>query len=152
MPEKSDVNAVKSSVNKAKEKACFRCGRVDHLANDGRCAARNAQWRKCKKTGHCWKYLQIEQEAMAVLFGLQKMHTYIYGRHADKVKAIAHAPVPHDQAELRSFLGSFTYLTQFVPNLATVITPLRQLTQKGVVWKWSKTASKAFEEVKRASD
>ena len=67
---------------------------------------------------------------------------------ADKVKAIADAPVPRDQAELRSFLGSITYLTQFVPNLATVITPLRQLMQKGVVWKWGKTASKAFEEVK----
>ena len=55
LPEKSDVNAVKSSVNKAKEKACFRYGRADHLANDGRCAARNAQCRKCKKTGHFWK-------------------------------------------------------------------------------------------------
>ena len=55
LPEKSDVNAVKSSVNKAKEKACFRCGRADHLANDGRCAAGNAQCRKWKKTGQFWK-------------------------------------------------------------------------------------------------
>lgn len=66
----------------------------------------------------------------------------------DKVKAIADAPVPQNQAELRSFLGSITYLTQFVSNLATVITPLRYLTQKGVVWKWSTTEFKAFEEVK----
>ena len=66
----------------------------------------------------------------------------------DKVKAIADAPVPQNQAELRSFLGSITYLTQFVSNLATVITPLRYLTQKGVVWKWSTTESNAFEEVK----
>ncbi|PFX15397.1 Retrovirus-related Pol polyprotein [Stylophora pistillata] len=66
----------------------------------------------------------------------------------DKVKAIADAPVPQNQAELRSFLGSITYLAQFVSNLATVITPLRYLTQKGVVWKWSTTESKAFEEVK----
>ncbi|PFX31706.1 Retrovirus-related Pol polyprotein [Stylophora pistillata] len=66
----------------------------------------------------------------------------------DKVKAIADAPVPQNQAELRSFLGSITYLTQLVSNLATVITPLRNLTQKGVVWKWSTTKSKAFEEVK----
>ncbi|XP_022779210.1 uncharacterized protein K02A2.6-like [Stylophora pistillata] len=66
----------------------------------------------------------------------------------DKVKAIADAPVLQNQAELRSFLGSITYLTQFVSNLATVITPLRYLMQKGVVWKWSTTESKAFEEVK----
>lgn len=29
-----------------------------------------------------------------------------------------------------------------------MITPLRYLTQKGVVWKWSTTEFKAFEEVK----
>ena len=56
IPEKSDVNAVKSSVNKTKQKACFRCGRTDHLAHDESCRARYAQCRKCKETGHFWKY------------------------------------------------------------------------------------------------
>ena len=56
--------------------------------------------------------------------------------------------MPKDQAQLRSFLESITYLTQLVANLATVITPLRQLTQKGVMWRWSTKESKAFEEVK----
>ena len=50
----------------------------------------------------------------------------------EKVKAILEVPVPEDQAQLRSFLGSITYLTQYVPHLATVIVPLRKLTQKGV--------------------
>ena len=27
------------------------------------------------------RYAQIECEALAVLYGLQKMHTYIYGHH-----------------------------------------------------------------------
>ena len=50
----------------------------------------------------------------------------------EKVKAILEAPLPEDQAQLRSFLGSITYLTQYVPHLATVIAPHRKLTQKGV--------------------
>ena len=66
----------------------------------------------------------------------------------EKIKGISEAPVPKDQAQLRSFLGSITYLTQFVPSLATVIAPLRQLTQKGVMWRWGTKESKAFEEVK----
>ena len=39
----------------------------------------------------------------------------------EKVKAILEAPLPEDQAQLRSFLGSITCLTQYVPHLATVI-------------------------------
>lgn len=54
-PEGPDVNAVKSSVNAGK-RTCFRCGRLDHLANDEKCKARDAQCRKCKKRGHFWKY------------------------------------------------------------------------------------------------
>jgi len=54
----------------------------------------------------------------------------------EKVKAILEAPLPEDQAQLRSFFGSITYLTQYVPDLATVIAPLRKLTQKGVPWRW----------------
>ena len=66
----------------------------------------------------------------------------------EKVKAITEAPVPQDQAQLRSFLGSITYLTQYVPHLATVIAPLRKLTQKGVPWKWTKTETAAYEGIK----
>ena len=55
----------------------------------------------------------------------------------EKVKAILDAPLPEDQAQLRSFLGSITYLTQYLPHLATVIAPLRKLTQKGVPWRWT---------------
>ncbi|XP_066028948.1 uncharacterized protein [Pocillopora verrucosa] len=61
VPGKSDVNAVRFSVNKAKEKACFRCGKTDHLANNERCKARNAQCIKCKKTGHFWKYCRSRE-------------------------------------------------------------------------------------------
>lgn len=66
----------------------------------------------------------------------------------EKVKAIAEAPEPQDQAQLRSFLGSITYLTQYVPHLSTVIVPLRKLTQKGVPWKWTAAERIAYEQIK----
>jgi len=65
-----------------------------------------------------------------------------------KVKAITEAPVPGNAGEMRSFLGGITYLTQYVPNLATVIAPLRKLVQKGVPWKWTARETAAYKHVK----
>ena len=67
----------------------------------------------------------------------------------EKVRAIVEAPVPQDQAQLRSFLGSITYLMQYIPHLATVIAPLRSLTQKGVPWKWTTTETEAYKQIKK---
>ena len=66
----------------------------------------------------------------------------------EKVKAILEAPVPEDQAQLRSFLGSITYLTEYVPHLAAVIAPLRKLTQKGVQWRWTTAEKSAYKGIK----
>ena len=66
----------------------------------------------------------------------------------EKVKAILEAPLPCDQGQLRSFLGSITYLTQYVPHLAIVIAPLRKLTQKGVPWRWKTAEKSAYEGIK----
>jgi len=65
-----------------------------------------------------------------------------------KVKATTEAPVPGNAGEIRSFLGGITYLTQYVPNLATVIAPLRKLVQKGVPWKWTARETAAYKHVK----
>lgn len=92
MPEKSDVNAVSSTVNKTKEKTCYRCGRTDHLANDDRCKAKDAQCRKCKKTGHFWRYCRStgekKEDIKFVLPGQQEPdksnNEYVYYASTDK--------------------------------------------------------------------
>ena len=66
----------------------------------------------------------------------------------EKVKAILEAPVPEDQAQLRSFLGSITYLTQYMPHLPTVIAPLWKLTEKRVPWRWTTAEKSAYEGIK----
>lgn len=56
-PEKSDVHQINkvdktSASSNTKTRNCFRCGRDDHLANDDKCRAKDAECRKCKKVGH----------------------------------------------------------------------------------------------------
>ncbi|XP_078309584.1 uncharacterized protein LOC144617972 [Crassostrea virginica] len=45
-----------------------------------------------------------------------------------KVKAVVEAREPRTSAEVRSFLGLVNYSSRFIPDLATIAAPLRQLT------------------------
>ena len=65
-----------------------------------------------------------------------------------KVEAILQAPAPRDVAELRSFLGLVNYYGKFLPNLATVLSPLYLLLQKKQKWIWQSAQSGAFLRVK----
>ena len=70
-------------------------------------------------------------------------------RTADsKVEAIVNAPAPKNVAELRSFLGLVNYYSKFLPNLATILSPLYALLRKRQKWSWGRNQSKAFDKVK----
>lgn len=68
-----------------------------------------------------------------------------------KVKAIQSAAVPQTATEVRSFLGMANYCGRFIPHLATLSEPLRNLTKKDVVWKWSTAEAKAFNDIKKST-
>ena len=55
---------------------------------------------------------------------------------------------PEDVSQLRSFLGLANYCERFMHNLATITAPLRELTNKGVLWKWTNRHQQAFNIVK----
>ena len=59
--------------------------------------------------------------------------------------AIDKAPAPTNVQELRSFLGLLNYYGKFMPNLATVLHPLKALLQMDRKWAWSKECDKAFQ-------
>ena len=65
-----------------------------------------------------------------------------------KVEAIVNAPAPRNVTELRSFLGLVNYYGKFLPNLATLLSPLYALLQKRRQWKWTADQANAFREVK----
>uniref|UniRef100_A0A1X7SFR9 Reverse transcriptase RNase H-like domain-containing protein n=1 Tax=Amphimedon queenslandica TaxID=400682 RepID=A0A1X7SFR9_AMPQE len=65
-----------------------------------------------------------------------------------KVKAIREAPTPTNVTELKSFLGLLNYYHKFLPDVATVLSPLHLLLRKDTPWKWSQDQEKAFQKAK----
>lgn len=65
-----------------------------------------------------------------------------------KVEALVTFRRPDSANEVRSFLGLANYLNRFIPNLATVDSPLRELTRKGNPFNWLDKHEKAFNEIK----
>lgn len=66
----------------------------------------------------------------------------------DKIRSITAMEEPKDQPALLRFLGMVTYLTSYLPKLATVAEPLRRLTKKNEPWKWEAEHQKAFDSLK----
>lgn len=67
---------------------------------------------------------------------------------SDKIKAIHELKIPQDKQSLQKFLGMINYVGRFVPNLATLNSPLRDLLRKNVDFKWNQEHTKAFNELK----
>ncbi|XP_060553668.1 uncharacterized protein LOC132714768 [Ruditapes philippinarum] len=70
----------------------------------------------------------------------------------DKLEAIRDAKIPTTKKQVRSFLGLVGFYMRFVPNFATIASPLTDLTKKGQPNRiiWGESQQKAFESLKRA--
>jgi len=67
----------------------------------------------------------------------------------DKVKAVERIPQPTCKQEVLSLLGFVNYLPNFLPRLADVAQPLKDLTTKDAKFTWVKQHNTAFKEVKK---
>ena len=66
-----------------------------------------------------------------------------------KVKAVVDAREPTNAAEVRSFLGLVNFIARFIPDLATVSVPLRQLTKNGEPFVWGPEQQQSFDELRK---
>ena len=66
-----------------------------------------------------------------------------------KVDSIVHARGPSNVSELRGVLGLVQYVGHYIPNLATLSAPLRELTRKSVTFKWTKKQEDSLQTIKR---
>lgn len=67
----------------------------------------------------------------------------------DKVESIVSARAPKNVAELRSFLGLVQFVGRYVPDLATVDAPLRQLCKKSVEFRWGEEQDRSFKAIQK---
>jgi len=66
----------------------------------------------------------------------------------EKVSAIRDFPAPNNVTELQRFNGMVNQFMKFVPGLATLNEPLRQLLRKDTVWRWDNPQANAFQQIK----
>ena len=73
------------------------------------------------------------------------------GMKADskKIDAIINMQPPTDTAGVRRLMGMVNYLTRFLPNVSSAMTPIRKLTNKDKDFKWAEEHQKAFEDIKK---
>ena len=82
------------------------------------------------------KKAQIRQREVK-FFGLIFSKEGIKVSH-DKVDAIRQAKAPKNASEAAGLLGLAAFCEKQIPNLATIVKPIRNLTRKGVPFKWGK--------------
>ncbi|XP_062541083.1 uncharacterized protein K02A2.6-like [Armigeres subalbatus] len=66
----------------------------------------------------------------------------------DKISSIIAMESPKDMPALQRFLGTITYLTNYLPSLSTVAEPLRRLTNKDEPWTWNYEQECVFMQLK----
>jgi hypothetical protein len=66
----------------------------------------------------------------------------------EKVRAIKEMPDPECKEDLMRIMGMLNYLSQFIPNMADIAAPLRQLLRKDVPWSWYPEHAAALEKLK----
>lgn len=66
----------------------------------------------------------------------------------DKTIAIAQFPSPRNVTELQRFLGMVNHVGKFIPRLAEINEPLRQLLHKDATWTWEAAHEAAFLQIK----
>jgi hypothetical protein len=65
-----------------------------------------------------------------------------------KVKAIKQMPPPEDKKGVERLHGTVNYLAKFIPNMSTIMQPIREVMKSGVEFQWGGAQEKAFQEVK----
>jgi len=126
-------------------------GRGDTMADSERDHAHNLQQLKerCKA-----KHIKLNaKKAVEKITHLSFMGHIITtgGVKPDPVKvaAILQMPPPQDIPGVKRLCGMVQYLAKFLPNLANDLTPLRNLTRKGMPWEWTADCERVFHTVKQ---
>ncbi|XP_008486716.1 uncharacterized protein K02A2.6-like, partial [Diaphorina citri] len=66
----------------------------------------------------------------------------------ERISSVLNLKPPNNIKELQSVLGMFNYLRDFIPNMAEITSPLRNLLRKSTEWHWANEQQVAFQKLK----
>lgn len=66
----------------------------------------------------------------------------------DRIETIRKLGNPKNRKDLQKFLGVVNYVRQFVPNMAEITAPLRELLKNNTIFAWNEGHSKAVNRLK----
>ena len=91
------------------------------------------------------KFFQKEIEYLGFILDVNGIRT-----NPNKIKALLEAPpAPKNLTELQSFLGGVNYYGKFIPDMATITSPLYALLRrKDSKWNWSTVQQNSFKILK----
>ena len=95
------------------------------------------QWEKCTFLTHNLEWLGFKIDAKGTTPLIRKSD------------AIRNLKEPSCIKDVRSLMGSINQFNKFIPNLASLSAPFRELMQKNKPFKWSPVHVEAFEKIKK---
>ncbi|XP_018495621.1 uncharacterized protein K02A2.6-like [Galendromus occidentalis] len=123
------------------------CGRGETLEEAERDHDRNLSrfLRRCQEKG-----IKLNKEKTTLKTPDTKFFGFILTERGlqidpEKQKRLAHMRAPRDVVGLKSFLGMLAHISRFLPDLAQVLGPLRELCRSGREWEWGAPQKDAFE-------
>ena len=66
----------------------------------------------------------------------------------EKIKAIRDWPIPKNVSDVRSFHGLASFYKRFVKKFSTIASPLNNIINKNMEFKWKSEQEKAFNTLK----
>jgi len=103
---------------------------------------------RCRERGIALNRYKFAMKLKEVIFTFHVIGERGLQPYPAKVKAISGMASPTNIEELRRFLGIVNFFGKFLPHLATINEPLRNLTKNDVPWNWSIPQETAFNSLK----
>lgn len=66
----------------------------------------------------------------------------------EQVKAITELKKPSCRVKLQRIIGMCYYIREFISNMVAVISPLRELLKKDILWEWNIRHQESFVKLK----
>jgi RNase H-like domain found in reverse transcriptase/Reverse transcriptase (RNA-dependent DNA polymerase)/Integrase zinc binding domain/Integrase core domain len=97
--------------------------------------------------------LKLNEEKMNLCKESVKFYGHILTKNGiqpdpSKVNCIVDMPAPTDVSAVQRFLGMVTYLNRYIPNLSSLTSVLRKLTNQGAIFQWTREEQECFEKLK----